>query len=590
MPAPTSSSGWVHWLESGPGARWLTRAAFVLGVLVLSFAVAMKQFRGPRSETTLAQAAVARQLAAGAGFTTPVNEPHVVAWFETRGVPFDPARPYPELRHAPLYPALLGGVLALLPEGVRTRWLSDLPATPDGFAGDYVLLGVNGLLLWGAVLLTWRLGVRLFSPAVGVVSAGALLLSAPVWTATVALNGTPLAMVIVLLIAHAWIRAVEARAAGGSGRLGWALAGAGCGALFLIDYTLGLMAPLVAGAAAWGRAPGRRVAPVLLVLGAALLVASPWLIRNVAIAGHPLGLAWQEVAWRAGDPTAEPEQFRRTFSAEAPAIDLRKLANKALTAVQSGVQADLWAGGLLFSAFFVAGWVYRFPHDAARSLRAGVTLALAGLTVARGLCDSGEGERLPALILAPLLIVFGTAFLQVLLASQPFWAARLRPAWVGVLVLQSLPLWQDVLEPRRTHFHYPPYHPGLLVELGDALHRGNGAHAAWMADIPAGAAWYSGSRVWWQPSSLRGFREVMVRQPVEALLLTPHTLDRPFFADLNRPTVEASRFGDWGRIYVGLIDERLPADFPLPQHRRIADNVRLMSVPGALRPTVKSLR
>ena len=47
-------------------------------------------------------------------------------------------------------------------------------------------------------------------------------------------------------------------------------------------------------------------------------------------------------------------------------------------------------------------------------------------------------------------------------------------------------------------------------------------------------------------------------QPIGELLLTPRTLDRPFFSELATgaapasKTPPASRLDDWGRIYAGL--------------------------------------
>jgi hypothetical protein len=101
-----------------------------------------------------------------------------------------------------------------------------------------------------------------------------------------------------------------------------------------------------------------------------------------------------------------------------------------------------------------------------------------------------------------------------------------------------------------------------------------------MADVPAGAAWYSGLRVWAQPAELRQLYVVHAEQPLVALVLTPATLDRPYFADLAvRSRTTASRFGEWERIYRGLAREQLPPDFPLRGTERIADNLFVLFDP-----------
>ena len=65
MTLPRSIQEWVHWLEIGPGARWIRRCALLLGIVLLSLRIGYTQFHGPMTETTLAQAVVGRQLAAG---------------------------------------------------------------------------------------------------------------------------------------------------------------------------------------------------------------------------------------------------------------------------------------------------------------------------------------------------------------------------------------------------------------------------------------------------------------------------------------------------------------------------------------------
>jgi hypothetical protein len=86
---------------------------------------------------------------------------------------------------------------------------------------------------------------------------------------------------------------------------------------------------------------------------------------------------------------------------------------------------------------------------------------------------------------------------------------------------------------------------------------------------------------------LREFHLASTHQPIVALVLSPHTLDRPFFSELLRAPAEPSRFGDWGRLYTALVQDRVPADFPLSQQERLADNFRVLAAPGALRPSVK---
>ncbi|HEY0968797.1 MAG TPA: hypothetical protein VGD88_15505 [Opitutaceae bacterium] len=578
MKLPATAQEWVHWLESGAGARWFVRGAIMLGLALLSAVVCTKQFRGPATELTLLQAGVGRQLAAGEGFTTPVNYPQTAAFMEARGGPPDPATAYPELAQPPLYALTVAAVLSVLGPGVWTP-----PVPPAGFGADYALLGLNVVLLWIAALQAWSLGARLFDRAAGALAAIALLVSAPIWQQTVAVNGTTLAMVLLLALVQA-IERIEA--ALGSERPIWrgaVVAGGICGALFLTDYPAGLLAPLVAAYVGW-RSGNVRAA--LLVVLAFAAVATPWIVRNVALTGSPVGLAWQDVALRAGDSTAEPANLRATLTATAPAFDLNKWGNKGLTALQVSIRDRVWGGGaLLLAAFFVAGWLYRFRSEGANRVRLLVTVALAVLLVSQAFLNSGEGERHPLVYGAPLLMIFGAGFFTVLVASNEFLASRAGWAALGLLALQATPLVQDVLEPRTVPFHYPPYHPGIFANLGDEFARRSEGEPVWMADVPAGAAWYSGRRVWARPSTLRDFYAVALNRPLVALVLTPRTLDRPFYSELAAVKPDAPRFGDWDRIYAGLVTQRFPAEFPLSQPQKLTDNFYVLVDPTrTLRP------
>ncbi len=572
MSRPKTTQELIHWLEVGEGARWIRLAAVLAGGLVLSLLVAWKQFHGPLTEGTLLQADMGRQLASGAGFTTLVNYPQTDAVLAARGRHFDPRQPYPELTHAPLYALVIAGGLRVLPAGLRETLFTQAPVPPDGFGGDYFLLGLNLVLFWLAAWLTFDLGRRLFAPRVGWLAALALLVSVSSWQQVVAVNGVPLLMVLALAAFWLLHRIELSAGIGESVPRAWLAAlGAVCGLLFLAEYSAGVLVVVALGYAAWRFSGGARTAATVLMAAGFLAVVSPWLVRNVRLTGHPVALAAQNVALKAGDPTAEPAMFRTRLAAEMPPIDLNKLGNKALTSVQDNVKSRLWAGGGLFlTAFFVAGWLYVFRAPAANRLRWLFTLALAALVTAQAFLNSGETERLPVLWLSPLVMIFGAGFFFVLLEASSGPAAWPRLTTVVLLVAQGLPLARDAMEPRRLHFSYPPYYPGLFIGLRQELEqRGAIGRFGVMADVPAGAAWYGRQRVWAQPARLKDFYAISVDQPMAELLLTPRTLDRPFFSELAvRGPLPGSlggvteRFGEWGQIYSALLTGGCRPSFP----------------------------
>lgn len=606
MTRPRTAQEFIHWLELGAGARWIRRAAVVVGTLALSVLVAWKQFHGPVSEPTLLQADTGRQLARGEGFTTLVNYPQTSAFLQQRGRRFDPAKAYPELHHAPLYSMVIAGALRLIPATQREALFSSPPVPPDGFRGDYFLLGLNLVLLWLAAWLTYDLGRRIFEPRVGWLAALAMLLSVSIWEQTVAVNGTPLLMLLAAGAFWIWRGTEDAATAltGAetelpSGRRGsaqsprvhaWLAAlGLAAGLLFLAEYSAGALV-LVAFAYGVLRFEGTtRWLAVGAMTAGFLVVTAPWAARNIALTGSPVGLAGDNLALKFGDPTVEPSNVRATLSAERPVVDLKKLGNKTLTSLRENLKSRLWGGGAMWlTAFFVAGWLYPFRSPAANRLRWVFTAALAVLLVAQASLDSGESERVAATWLSPLIMVFGGGFFFVLLGSNALLSAWPRTAMTVLIAAQALPLAHDALEPRRLHFQYPPYFPALFQGMRLELERRDPQHKfGIMADVPAGVAWYGRVRTWAQPPRMRDFYAITLEQPIGELLLTPRTLDRPFFSELNaRPILPGAlsavpnRFGEWGEVYAGLLTGSLPREFPLRAPQKLAENLYVLLNPA----------
>ncbi|HEY8993301.1 MAG TPA: glycosyltransferase family 39 protein, partial [Lacunisphaera sp.] len=494
---------------------------------------------------------------------------------------------YPELYHAPLYSMVLAGAFALLPLLPADVW-SSLPEPPNGWIPDYAVLVVNLALFWLAVALVWRLARKLFDVRAAWLATLATAGSVTLWEQLVTLTGLTLFLVLIVALFNviagmeerltesgAWSRALGIR----SGVLGGLT-----GLLFLTEYSGGLVALVVAGYLLM-RAPGRTRWPMLGTYGAAfLLLVVPWLTRNVMVVGHPLGLAWQNLALKAGDSTAEPAAQRNTATTESPGLDLNKLGNKGLTGMELNLKERIWSGGgLMLTAFFVAGLAYRFRHGPVNRVRWCFAAMLLVLLAGQPFFNSGESPRLPAYYLAPLIIVFGSGFFFVLVDSQSGLSQQWKWAAGALLLLQALPLTRDCLEPRRIHFHYPPYFPNLFMELHSDLQRRFLPGTGVSTDVPAGTAWYGQVRVWAKPERLRDFSRIIVEQNIGALLLTPVTLDRPFFTELaarKDDTISLTDVGGWGGVYAGLVTRRMPANFPLnmpPQ--KLTENMVLLVNP-----------
>lgn len=582
----------IHWLEQGRGARWVWRAALALGAVLLTLVYSWRQFHGIPSEFVMQQAIVGRQLAQGEGFTTLINYPQTYAVLRVRGIPFDERRPYPEVYHAPLYELTLAAAFVALPERIwKSRPNSPGGDSLDGWQPDYVVLIVNLVLFWIAIGLVWRLAGRLFDRRAAWLAALATTASVSLWQQTVAVNGLPLFLVLLLALFNVLAATEESLPefprANRRLLLEAALLGVLSALLFLTEYSAGLVALVIGGYLAW-RLQGSVRWRILAMFGGIFLIAvSPWLVRNTLVAGHPLGLAWQNLALKAGDPTAEPAAQRTLATAEAPALSLNKLGNKGLGGIERNLQERLWSGGgFLLTAFFVAGLIYRFRHAPVNRVRWCFALVALTLLAGQPFLNSGESPRLPAHYLAPLIVVFGAGFFFVLIDSQAALSQHWKWAVAGLLVLQGLPLLRDGLEPKKIHFSFPPYFPSLFIELHHELDARFVPGTGVASDVPGGLAWYGRTRVWAKPERLRDLSQIIVEQNIGALLLTPVTLDRPFFTELaarKDDAISLTDTGGWGGVYSGLVTRRMPAGFPLnlpPQ--KLTENMVLLMNPQTL--------
>lgn len=576
----------VHWLEQGGGARWVRIAVVGIAALALTWLYSVRQFHGIPNEFVMQQAVMARQVARGEGFTTLVNYPQTYSLMDSRGQGFDAKRLYPELYHAPLYSLTLAGVFAVLPESV---W-QHRPTPPNGWGPDYAVLGLNLVWFWLSVVLVWRLAKKLFDQRVAVVASLATAVSVSLWEQTVAVTGLPLFMVLTLALFNT-LAGVEDRLAAGPG--GWdrglvwriVMLGLWSSLLFLTEYSAGMVSLVIVGYLALRLMGGVQRAGLIAVFAVTFLVViSPWLVRNTLVAGHPLGLAWQNLALKAGDTTAEPAAQRNLATTEAPGLELNKLGNKGLTGMELNLKERIWSGGgMMITAFFIAGLAYQFRYAPVNRARWVFAVVLLVLLAAQPFFNSGESPRLPAIYLAPLIIVFGAGFFFVLVDSQSQLTLHWRWVAAGLLILQALPLVRDCLEPRRIHFHYPPYFPNLFIELKKEMGTRFHSDAGVATDVPGGMAWYGQMRVWAKPERLRDFTQIMVDQPMGALLLTPVTLDRPFFSELAARTgdnINLTDSGGWGGVYAGLVTRRMPLNFPLNRPpQKLTENMVLLVNP-----------
>jgi len=325
------------------------------------------------------------------------------------------------------------------------------------------------------------------------------------------------------------------------GRLSYlaALAGLLVGLAGLTCYALlGLVVPLlVVLAPGW---TGRRWSSWFAALGAFALVAAPWLLRNYQLSGNWFGTA--SSALLVNTPAFPADALERSLNPTTSVDLLRQTLRNVLAQFGSVLQNDLpRLGGSWVSAFFLTGLVFRFSDPTRNVLRNFALLSLVVLLPARALTRAGqpEVEQDYLAVIAPLIVVLGTAFFCSLLDQVNWPIEGVRPLVTALFVLVvSLPLVLLLLPPGRGPLAYPPYHPPLIRRLADWVR----PDELIMTDVPWAVAWYADrraitlTRYALDPEGKEDFSAVNdARQKVAAVYLTQRTTDAKFFSDTQRP-------------------------------------------------------
>ena len=590
----------VYWIDLGLGKKITRIVALAAITVVYSFYHGYKRYNGPGHEDVIEMAVLGKQLSEGNGFSTLVVYPQAVAVLEGQrdNYTFKEDEPHPELYQAPLYPLILAGGLKMMGSTRRDKvWkdpVSEARGVYPAFNGDYYLIIINIIIFWFVCLLTYWLGHLMFSPTVGLLSYLGVLFSLGLWDSILSVSGVVVLMALLLILFILWSYIERARSDDPAEEMikikPWLFPVIGCvvALLFLTEYTAGIVGFVFIGYCLFFFPRGRKLARMLgITVFVFLLMISWWLGRNIGWTGRPLALAGQYLSMRAGDSTAEPDEIKRKFESELPPLRIKKVFNKGFKGIEVNFKDHIWkGGGYLFSAFFLTGCLYRFRQRSTNVMRWCAIIAVFSLLLFQPFFNSGLSMRLPANYVTPLIIVFGCGFFMVLLEST-----KRRDRWEKLLVIvllllfHSLPLVHNLSEPRRVPFKYPPYIPSIMAYTRTDLKVKFRPDYGFMADIPAGLAWYSQQKVWAKPNDYSGFVNVFLRQNIGGLLLSPAILDKPYFSKLLAADAELTGGSEetrhWGDIYRGLEQGKIPDYFPLQIPLRLAVNMFVLINPLA---------
>jgi len=278
----------VHSLDQGKFAFFIKAGMFGVLIIALSLLYLFVQFRGLDNPSAMDQAQIARNLAAGKGFTTDYIRPVALriiqrqAGQESTNVDLSQ---FPDFYQSPLNPWINSFALRL----VKGSW--KMTNTDIIYIGDRMVAATAMLFFILSVGVWYFVIARLFDSKLALFACAAVLLTDLLWQFS--LSGLPQMLVLLLfsLASLATLLAIEAGQKEQTGiMIAW-LIGAG---IFMGLMTLahGLAFWIFLGwlvfAAVYFRPRGL---VALAAVAAYLLVVAPWMVRNVQVCGNPFGLA-----------------------------------------------------------------------------------------------------------------------------------------------------------------------------------------------------------------------------------------------------------------------------------------------------------
>jgi len=569
----------IHKLEQGPVLNRMRVTLLCLAMLALWVGYNWFCFRNFNTLEAMDAAQVARNVAEGRGFSTQFIRPlsiHVLKeWNQARSATqdSDPARldrPHPDLTNPPLYPVLLAGWMKIYPKIIpadpnHRLWLSE--GRPGRDPNDFFIGLLNQFLFFGALALTFFLARRLFDATTAWLTMGLMLGCELMWRFSI--SGLPTMLLIVITLGLAWLLVLlesdsrEPKPGFNRTLLLAASMGALVGLGALTRYAYGwIILPALIFIGLF--LPQRRVALILVAIGAFAVVFVPWLVRNYSVSGLPFGLA----TYAPLEATYIFPNYRleRSLTTDFSINQLRPLLHKLISGMRQLFQDDVpRLGGSWAAPFFLVGLMLGFRNQALRRLRYFVVGTLLVFMVIQSLARTQasddvkdvNGENL-LILLFPLVLMFGVALFFVLLEQINFPHQFFRYLAMGLFALiMCLPLITSFLPPRVRPLAYPPYFPPAIRETAGFMKK----HELMMSDMPWAVAWYGNRQcIWLTLNAQNDFFAVNdFLKPIRGLYLTPLTMDSRFLTEWVRAGEHS-----WGTfILESVLRNEIPSTFPL---------------------------
>jgi hypothetical protein len=575
---------WIYKMEQGSGARYLKIIVATLLILTLALLYNFRAYRNFDTQEAMDAAQLAHNLADGKGYTTLFIRPLSIYLLQNHAEAGstnvlaatnpDLARlktAHPDLANPPVYPFVLAGLMKVLPFHFTINTKSSFWGNNGNFwryEPDFLIAVFNEILLLIVVALTFLLAQKLFDQNVAWLSALLVLGCEMLWKFSAAGLSTMLLLVIFLGLTWCILKIEEiarkpqllpnrllglALTAGilvGIGALtryafGWAIIPV---AVFLILFS--------------GQ---RRTVNALAAFGAFLVVFAPWVVRNFIVSGTPFGTA--SFALLEGTQAFPHFQLERSLHPDFSNAFMLGLYVHKLSANACDILANNLPnlGGSWASILFLAGLMMTFRSAAIRRMRYFLLMCLAVFIVAQALGRTQLSEESPEInsenlliLLAPLVFIYGVSFFLTFLEQVKWPLPQLRYAAIVLFAgLCCLPLIFALLSPKTIPIAYPPYYPPDIQQTAGWMK----PDELMMSDVPWAVAWYGQRQcVWLTVNAQDDFFAINdYMKPVQALYLTPETMDGKFVSDWVRAGKNS-----WGNfILQAAVQNQIPTGFPL---------------------------
>ncbi len=535
----------IYNVDVGVGNRLIKGAVFVLAVLALMGMYNLSQFWGLKHADAMDQAQIARELMENGTFSTRYIRPAAVWLFEKNGA--DPRTlmlRQPDIVHPPVHPWLISRIFKMtinsFGSGARVRVFP-----PEQWG--VVPVGSISTLLTGLVV--FLMARRFFERRIAITATAIYFLSDSVWANSISGLSVSLAGLFAVLTLYFALATAE-RVNGNNRRISTMLPA-------LLTSVFGALALLTRYSAGWALVAALLVLGFLIprkgwmialaVAAGALLLASPWFIRNYQVCGSPFGL----VPYQAFnlDETGVTYYFERQVQPSTEGLGqalrtnwMTRMARYYETAVPS-------IGTGLLVAFFVTAFFFRFSRPVVHLLRFALLAALVGLMATAGFF--GDETLRTIAIFWPLVILYGLSFYYILLDRMQITIPIVRSALVGlVILLSALPLIFTLMPPR-AGVPYPPYFPSYITLVTPMIQDDE----LLCTDMPWATAWYGNRSSYLLPATLDEFYLVNdMQRRISGIYFTTLTRDLPYVSGLV-----TGPYRSWYPIF----REMIPVDFPL---------------------------